>query len=366
MFPTCAPTSSRARRDRQRRRPSPVATASGANPAPPARASSRPPPTTPPGVAGVCPRCTVRCVRLLAERGRPVPISADVAAMNFALDVGASVVSNSWGFSEAIPVRARSRRRWRETLRQRPRGRGTLVWCSPRATTTARSPRRALRRPRRRHGRVLNNFDRWRSSPTTARRSTASPRRRALTTDLTGARAARSPTTTAATFGGTSSACLIIVGRGLALMSRAPTLDRAGGARRAQRRRARPLKAQPDDAGFDPAVRPRRRRPGGRAARKALQRAEPSTRGLRRRRRGRHFVATDARASTSPAADGGVFDQHRRCGCRGPGRGVHPRRAARFARDQALRGGGAATSRALKGRQGFVVRETIAGPSTPG
>ncbi|MCK6546415.1 S8 family serine peptidase [Myxococcota bacterium] len=53
------------------------------------------------GIAGVCPECRVRCVRLIEGL---VPISADVRAFEFAKRVGAAVVSNSWGFTEDIPV----------------------------------------------------------------------------------------------------------------------------------------------------------------------------------------------------------------------------------------------------------------------
>ena len=54
------------------------------------------------GMAGACPLCRLRCVRLLADK--PVPESADVDAFQFAFDKGAAVVSNSWGFVDPIPV----------------------------------------------------------------------------------------------------------------------------------------------------------------------------------------------------------------------------------------------------------------------
>lgn len=54
------------------------------------------------GVAGVCPECTLRCVRLLGTRGSLTPLSADIAAFRYAFDQGAAVVSNSWGFAEPI------------------------------------------------------------------------------------------------------------------------------------------------------------------------------------------------------------------------------------------------------------------------
>jgi MYXO-CTERM domain-containing protein len=54
------------------------------------------------GMAGACPACRLRCVRLLSDN--PVPTSADVDAFQFALDVDAAVVSNSWGYVDPMPV----------------------------------------------------------------------------------------------------------------------------------------------------------------------------------------------------------------------------------------------------------------------
>lgn len=55
------------------------------------------------GIAGACPECTLRCVRLLGASGATIPISADVRAFELAIEWGVSVVSNSWGFVDAIP-----------------------------------------------------------------------------------------------------------------------------------------------------------------------------------------------------------------------------------------------------------------------
>lgn len=54
------------------------------------------------GIAGACPECGIHCVRML--NGELLPISANVAAFQFALDVDAAVVSNSWGYAEPGPV----------------------------------------------------------------------------------------------------------------------------------------------------------------------------------------------------------------------------------------------------------------------
>lgn len=79
------------------------------------------------GVAGVCPECTLRCVRLLGRRGEPTPLSADIAAFTYAFDVGAAVVSNSWGFVEPIDVPPMLRLVLEDLHDNGRDGRGTLV-----------------------------------------------------------------------------------------------------------------------------------------------------------------------------------------------------------------------------------------------
>ncbi|MDI1483326.1 S8 family serine peptidase [Polyangium sp. y55x31] len=56
------------------------------------------------GIAGACPECRLRCVRMLG--GEATPLSAPIKAFDFALQTGAAVVSNSWGYVEAMPVPA--------------------------------------------------------------------------------------------------------------------------------------------------------------------------------------------------------------------------------------------------------------------
>ena len=56
------------------------------------------------GIAGGCPECRLRCVRLLSAPTETVPVSADVDSFQFAFDVGAAVVSNSWGFVDHVVV----------------------------------------------------------------------------------------------------------------------------------------------------------------------------------------------------------------------------------------------------------------------
>jgi subtilisin family serine protease len=56
------------------------------------------------GIAGTCPACTLRCIRMLGARDELIPLSVNVAAFDTAIERGDAVISNSWGFAEAIPV----------------------------------------------------------------------------------------------------------------------------------------------------------------------------------------------------------------------------------------------------------------------
>jgi serine protease len=80
------------------------------------------------GIAGTCPECTLSCVRLLnniVDEG--VPLSADIAAFDFAFRSGAAVVSNSWGFVESIPVASALAAAIRRVAEQGNGGRGAVV-----------------------------------------------------------------------------------------------------------------------------------------------------------------------------------------------------------------------------------------------
>jgi len=80
------------------------------------------------GMAGVCPECSLLCVRLLpGSDDKGVPVSADVAAFEYAFEQGASVVSNSWGFSESQPVPAPLRAVIEKLHAEGRDGLGTLV-----------------------------------------------------------------------------------------------------------------------------------------------------------------------------------------------------------------------------------------------
>ncbi len=57
------------------------------------------------GIVGMCPACTLIPIKLLGEAGlNDNTLSIDVRAYEHAIEQDVSVINNSWGFTEAIPV----------------------------------------------------------------------------------------------------------------------------------------------------------------------------------------------------------------------------------------------------------------------
>lgn len=79
------------------------------------------------GIAGTCPECRLRCVRLLDGAASETPISADIEAFQFALDTNAAIVSNSWGFVEPTPIPVSLRAIIEAVVDDGREGRGAIV-----------------------------------------------------------------------------------------------------------------------------------------------------------------------------------------------------------------------------------------------
>lgn len=203
-------------------------------------------------VAGACPECSLRCIRLLGGESEPSPMSADVLAFDFVLrhdDV--AVVSNSWGLSPGVPAPLALVRVIEQVM---TRGRGGLgavvvfaagnddvevrddeIAAIPGVIAVGATDERQEIRSYSNHGDALAVV-----APTGE-----------VTTDLTGADGADGTGVTT-TFGGTSSACPIVAGVVGLLASAAPTRT-AAELRAALVSTARqPSAARPDALGHDP------------------------------------------------------------------------------------------------------------------
>lgn len=203
------------------------------------------------GVAGVCPECTLRCVRLLAGGGMPVPISADVEAMNFARDTNAAVVSNSWGFTEALPVPGPLATAMEDLFDHGRDGRGTLVVFAAGNDDREVSDDELFGVRGVVTVGAINNFDEAAQFSNFGAALDLTAPTGTLTTDLMGA-AGDNPGDYTSTFGGTSSACPLVAGvAGLLFSARPESSAREVSDALIGSARAAPF-AQPDDTGHDP------------------------------------------------------------------------------------------------------------------
>lgn len=203
------------------------------------------------GIAGVCPECTLRCVRLLGGEDEPTPISADIAAFSFAFEVGAAVVSNSWGFAEPFAVPSMLRQVIEDLYDHGRDGRGTHVMFA------AGNDNRELEDSEIEATRevvavgALNLFDEIAPYGNFGSLDPVAPTG-SLTTDIAGADGA-GPGDYTSLFGGTSSPCPVVAGVAALLFSAAPELT----AREVhdiliETARTAPY-AVPDERGHDPA-----------------------------------------------------------------------------------------------------------------
>ena len=203
------------------------------------------------GIAGVCPECSLRCVRLLPADDKGVPLSRDIAAFDYAFNIGAAVVSNSWGFGGAMPVPAPLRSLLEKLFTEGRGGKGTLVLFS------AGNEDRELE-PDEIDGvkgvlsiGAINNFDeaapfsnRGPSLDLTAPAGT-------FTTDISGADGDDKGDYTSL-FGGTSSACPLAAGVAALVMSARKDMTAAEVSDLLQQTARKAPFARPDSKGHDP------------------------------------------------------------------------------------------------------------------
>jgi subtilisin family serine protease len=201
------------------------------------------------GIAGGCPACRLRCVRLLADV--ETPLSATVDAFNFALEVDAAVVSNSWNFTEAIPVPKVVEDAINNVFDHGRGGRGALVIFA------AGNDDRQIGDDELQAVRgvfavgAINHLDEQTSFTNYGNALDVVAPTGTLTTDISGADG-DDPGNYTSLFGGTSSACPVAAGAAALLASAAP--DRTSAELydvMTRTARAAPY-AQPDGNGHDP------------------------------------------------------------------------------------------------------------------
>lgn len=202
------------------------------------------------GIAGACPMCRIRCVRLLSGMASETSISADIAAFQFALDVDAAVVSNSWGFVNATPIPASLRAIIERVADDGRGGRGALVLFA------AGNDDRELFDYELNAVRgvitvgAVNNFDEVTAFSNRGASVALVAPTGTLTTDISGPGGA-DPGDYTASFGGTSSACPIAAGVAGLLVSAAPDASRDEVADALVSTARQSIFATPDEAGHD-------------------------------------------------------------------------------------------------------------------
>lgn len=174
------------------------------------------------GVAGACPLCRVRCVRLLSDT-EDQPLSDSVAAFTFAKDVGAGIVSNSWGFVESFPVPFILKKAIVEAVEEGRDGLGAVVVFAagnddkPIQDYELQAIEEVLTVG------AINNFDEATPFTNSGAALDLVSYTGTFTTDISGP-AGASEGDYDALFGGTSSACPIVAGVAGLVMGTRPTL----------------------------------------------------------------------------------------------------------------------------------------------
>ncbi|HEX6244191.1 MAG TPA: S8 family serine peptidase [Polyangiales bacterium] len=208
-------------------------------------------PTNGVGIVGTCPECTLSCVRLVnnyVDQG--VPLSADIAAFEFALQSGAAVVSNSWGFAESVPVPAALAAAIERVAEQGNGGRGAVVVFAAGNENRAIADDEIAALPYVLAVGAVNRFDESAPFANYGPALDLSAPTGSLTTDISGPDGDSSGDYTNL-FGGTSAACPVVAGVAALAMAAASDAS-AADVRRALIESARKAPfATPDASGHD-------------------------------------------------------------------------------------------------------------------
>ncbi len=171
------------------------------------------------GIAGACPACRLRCVRMLADAD--TPLSAPIKAFDFALQTGAAVVSNSWGYVEPTPVPSTLRDAIDNVFDNGRGGKGAVVlFAAGNDNREIADHELAAVRGVLTIG-AINQFDDKTSFTNFGAPIDLVAPIGTLTTDITGP-GGLDPTDYTINFGGTSSACPVAAGVAALIASAAP------------------------------------------------------------------------------------------------------------------------------------------------
>jgi subtilisin family serine protease len=201
------------------------------------------------GIAGMCPECKLRCVRLIPSGGELVPVSSDVDAFAFALRVDSAVVSNSWGYGPGFPVPGATA----QAIRAMEGGRGgkgaLVVFAAGNASTEINADEIQAVENVFTVG-ATNTFDEAAPFSNKGACVAAVAPTGTLTLDISGSEG-NNATDYTQNFGGTSSACPLAAGLAALVVSANPQLT-AAQVRALMIRTTRPAPfALPNDAGHD-------------------------------------------------------------------------------------------------------------------
>ncbi len=171
------------------------------------------------GIAGACPECHLRCVRLLSDE--PTLISSDVDAFEFAIEQDVAVVSNSWGFVERTDVPGPLRTAIEKVFADGRDGKGALVVFAAGNDNRELGDEELTNVDGVITVGALNNFDEATSFSNRGPSVDIAAPTGTITTDPTGANGAEDGDYTTH-FGGTSSACPVVAGVAALLFSAKP------------------------------------------------------------------------------------------------------------------------------------------------
>ncbi len=176
-------------------------------------------------VAGTCPECSLRCVRLLGAPGTLIPISTDVRAFEWILaQTDVAVVSNSWGFEAGAGAPFALVRAIATVLAEGHGGRGALVVFAAGNDASVIGSDELQAIPGVLTVGAINTFDEAAAFSNSGQSVALVAPTGTLSTDVSGADGA-DPGDITRSFGGTSSACPIVAGVGGLLASARPDLS---------------------------------------------------------------------------------------------------------------------------------------------